>query len=216
MSCNCDECNGTKNRNDDYDDRGRNVDKGCKEHTKARGHKDSDRDNGCKGGRNGRDGRDGRAGRDGKCGKDGCAGPRGPPGTALGAASFFSTAEVAIEVLAGNPVPFASNGAAFGNIITRVSATEFTVNSTGIYDVEFVVPAAIGTLAVEVNGGVLANTRTSSLAGGPIVGSYMLSLNTGDRVRIVNVGALSITIAGVEGLGTNAWLKFVELTGTNV
>jgi hypothetical protein len=140
------------------------------------------------------------------------------PGIALGgvqgAASAYNAAILALTAptVAGVPVTFDTAGPADGSV-TRTNTSTFTVSEDGLYTVDFrlnLTAAAVGNIAVYVNGVQAALTNTVPAAVGIVTNRVLLDANAGDIVQVFFVP----TVAGT-GITVSSASAIVEQTTSN-
>jgi len=115
-----------------------------------------------------------------------------PPATFAEFSHTYSGTSTVVP--SGNAIPFPDIGPSSGNPIIPFNQAQFTVSTSGTYEVSFEVStgdAGGDTLAVYVNGlprtTIGQNTKTQ-------IGKTLLALNAGDTISVVNAGVALLSL----------------------
>jgi hypothetical protein len=153
----------------------------------------------------------GRQGPTGPTGPGGPTGPTGPQGAGGGSlvvdyASFFSLAGSIAPVANDAPFPFTLSGPAGGAAITRSSASTFTLNTTGTYEVTWQTSVTEpGQTQLALNGAGLPDTTVGRATGtSQIYGSTLISATSGDTLSVLNKSGGALTLTPPDGSSTHA------------
>lgn len=133
------------------------------------------------------------------------------------AAMFFGTTsgtgstqnDYAATVAVGDAVPFPQDGPAVGTKVSRLSATQFTINVAGLYEVSWAVGfAEASQLELRVNGATLVvnSTATSGAGTQQNVNKVLVQFAAADVVELVNPpgNAAALTVQPADGSLTHA------------
>ena len=157
-------------------------------------HKDHKGDRGQTGhrGPTGHHGHTGITGVQGAIGATGAQGAIGPTGT-LSFADFYTIFAGGVTGLSGAEIPFVFDDPTQGSDITRLSDSEFAINTTGIYHIRFMATITSpeeqtgGQLVLAVNDTQLPQTIVGTgTQNTQVVGTYILPLNAGDIISVRN------------------------------
>ena len=128
-----------------------------------------------------------------------------PPGTF---AEFYHTYDgaSAVAVPPGAAIPFPNFGPSSGSTIFPFLGGQFVVTASGTYEVTFEVStsdAGGDALAINVNG---VNVPYAQISQGTktLVGKFLLTLNVGDIISVVNIGFSSLYMTGFRTGTTDA------------
>lgn len=133
-----------------------------------------------------------------------------PPGTF---AEFYYTDAGGLAVAPGDAIPFPNFGPASGSLIPALPGgppnfftTQFLVPVSGIYEVTFEIStsdAGGNALAIYVNGVSVPHAQLSQSTK-TLVGKFLLTLNAGDVISLVNIGLSSVHVTGFVAGATDA------------
>ena len=158
----------------------------------------------------------GPAGATGAGGATGPSGATGPAGGGLGFAVFdaLMPGDNAATVAVGAAVQFPNNGATGGTLPpTRATASTFTINATGTYEVSWQVSVTeAGQLQVADNGTGLPRTVVGRATGtSQIVGHTLITVTSGHTLSVINpVGnSTALTITPIAGGASAVSATFV-------
>ena len=151
---------------------------------------------------NGAEGSVGPQGPQGPAGPQGIQGPQGPPGPAgtVSEMQFLSATNAAdVQLVATNPVLFASTVAVSGNAITHTAAAVFAVTEAGNYQISYNVPFSTGAgigvpvivsfvlrrNGINLRGSFSSVTITQAGSTATLNGGLVATLAAGDQIMLV-------------------------------
>ena len=97
-----------------------------------------------------------------------------------------------------NAVPFNGTAVVVGTAITQTNSTTFTLGTSGVYRVSFILRTTalslLGSAQVKKNGSTITTAASILSAGIPLIDSVTFNANASDTVQVV-VGGLAVTLS---------------------